>query len=139
MSLLSLLRAGYSNNSLVVSLTRFLTSFVGAFLFNVLWLILFISFGKHPGGILRVVLWFLAPLIIASGYSYGIIVYDRVVLSNRDSFLSILPWALVGCVFGEIVALYSGPMVIGLSIITLGGIAVLLREFLIVQKKRRGT
>jgi hypothetical protein len=87
---------------------------------------------------MRVVLWCIAPLIIASGYSYGIIVYDRVVFSNRDSFLLILPWALLGCVFGEIVALSSGPMVIGVSIFTLGGIGVLLREFNIVHKKRRG-
>jgi len=138
MRLLSILRSGYSNNSLVVSITRFITSFLGAFLFNVPWLILFISFGKFPGGIIRVVLWCITPLIIASGYSYGIIVYDRVVFSNRDSFLLILPWALLGCVFGEIVSLSSGPMVIGLSIFTLGGIAVLLREFNIVHKKRRG-
>jgi hypothetical protein len=138
MRLLSLLRAGYSNNILVISITRFITSFLGAFLFNVPWLILFISFGKLPGGIIRDVLWCIAPLIIASGYSYGIIFYDRVVFSNRDSFLLILPWALLGCLFGEIVALSSGPMVIGLSIFTLGGIAVLLREFNIVHKKRRG-
>jgi hypothetical protein len=83
-------------------------------------------------------LWCIAPLIIASGYSYGIIVYDRIVFSNRDSFLLIIPWVLLGCVFGEIVAFSSGPMVIGLSIFTLGGIAVLLREFNIVHKKRRG-
>jgi hypothetical protein len=138
MRLFSLLRAGYSNNNLVVSISRFITSFLGAFLFNVPWLILFISFGKLPGGIIRIVLWCIAPLVIASGYSYGIIVYDRVVFSNRDSFLLILPWALLGCVSGEIVALSSGPMVIGLSIFTLGGIAVLLREFNIVHKKRRG-
>ena len=138
MRLFSLLRAGFSNNNLVVSISRFITSFLGAFLFNVPWLILFISFGKLPGGIIRIVLWCIAPLVIASGYSYGIIVYDRVVFSNRDSFLLILPWALLGCVSGEIVALSSGPMVIGLSIFTLGGIAVLLREFNIVHKKRRG-
>ena len=138
MRLLSLLRAGYSNNILVISITRFITSFLGAFLFNVPWLIIFISFGKLPGGIVRVMLWCIAPLIIASGYSYGIIVYDRVVFSNRDSFLLILPWSLLGCVLGEIVALSSGPMVIGLSIFVLGGIAVLLREFNMVHKKRRG-
>jgi hypothetical protein len=138
MRLLSLLRSEYNNNRLVVSITRFIASFLGAFLFNVPWLILFISFGKLPGGIVRVVLWYIAPLIIASGYSYGIIVYDHVVFSNRDSFLLIIPWALLGCVFGEIIAFSSGPMVIGLSIFTLGGIAVLLREFNIVHKKRRG-
>ena len=138
MKLFSLLRSGYSNNTLVVSITRFIASFLGAFLFNVLWLILFISFGKLSGGSIRIVLWCISPLIIASGYSYGIIVYDRVVFSNRDSFLLILPWSLLGCVLGEIVALSSGPMVIGLSIFVLGGIAVLLREFNMVHKKRRG-
>ena len=138
MRLLSLIRTGNSNSSLVVSITRLIISFLGAFLFNVPWLILFISFGKLLGGIIRVVLWCIAPLIIASGYSYGIIVYNRIVFSNRDSILLILPWALLGCVLGEIVTLSSGPMVIGLSIFTLGGLAVLLREFKIVHKNRRG-
>jgi hypothetical protein len=138
MRLLSFLRPGNSNNSLVVSITRFITSFLGAFLFNVPWLIMFISFGKLPGGIIRFVLWCIAPLIIASGYSYGIIVYDRFVFSNRNSFFKIFPWVLLGCVFGEIVTLSSGPMVIGLSIFTLGGIAVALREFNILHKKVRG-
>jgi hypothetical protein len=136
MKLFSILRSQYSNNKLVVSFTRFIASLLGALLFNIPWLILFISFGKHPDWIIRVVLWCLAPLIIASGYSYGIVLYDHIVFSIRDSFLRILPWALLGCLFGEIVTLSSGSMVIGLSIFTNGGIAVLLREFYILHKKK---
>ncbi len=134
----SILHSGLSSNFLIVSFTRVITSFLGAFLFNIPWLVLFISFGKSPEGITRTVLWCSAPLIIASGYSYGIIVYDRVVMGNRDSFFLVLPWALLGCIAGELITLSSGPMVIGLSIFISGGIAVALREMRIVYQKKRG-
>ena len=127
------------NNTIAVLFTRFITSVIGAIVFNIPWLILFISFGKSPETIIRIVLWCIAPLVIASGYSYGIVVYDRVVLNSRDSFLLILPWSLFGCLLGEIISISSGPMVIGLSIFILGGITMLLREFRIIYKKRRST
>ena len=138
MNLVLLLRSKYRDNILVMSIARFIASFVGAFLFNVVWLILFISFGKSPGDVIRTVLWCLAPVIIASGYSYGIIVYDRVIFSHRGSFLFIFSWILFSCVLGEVITLSSGPMVIGLSIFSFGGISVLLREFNIARKRQRG-
>jgi len=111
---------------------------VGAVLFNFVWLVLFISFGKSPGDLLRIMLWCSAPVIIACGYSFGIIVYDRFVFNNPGYFLYTFSRVLFGCVLGEIVALSSGSMVIGLSIFSFGGIAVLLREFNIARNKRRG-
>ena len=134
----SLLRSEYRHNTLVISITRFVASVLGAVLFNFAWLILFISFGKSPGDMIRIVLWCLAPVIIASGYSYGIVFYDSMIFSNHGSILFIFSWVISGCVLGEIVSLSSGPMVIGLSIISFGGIAVLLREFYIARKRRRG-
>ena len=134
----SLLRSEYRHNTLVISITRFVASVLGAVLFNFAWLILFISFGKSPGDMIRIVLWCLAPVIIASGYSYGIVVYDSMLFSNHGSILFIFSWVICGCVLGELISLSSGPMVIGLSIISFGGIAVLLREFYITRKRRRG-
>jgi hypothetical protein len=118
--------------------TRLISSLIGAFLFNIFWRVFFISFGKLPRGIIGGVLWLVAPLIIACGYSCGIIVYDLVVLRNRKSFLSILPWPLIGCAIGEVAAFSSGPMVIGLSIFILGGVAILLREIKILRQNMRG-
>ena len=133
-----LLRSDQSNYMVIVIVTRLISSLIFAFLFNIFWLIFFISFGKLPQGIIGGVLWCVAPLIIACGYSCGIIVYDLVVLRNRKSLLSILPWPLIGCVIGEVVALFSGSMVIGLSIFILGGVAMLLREINILRQNKRG-
>jgi hypothetical protein len=138
MKLVLFLRSNYQNNPLATSITRFIASVIGAVLFNFVWLILFISFGKSPGDVIRILLWCLAPIIIASGYAYGIIVYDRSICHVRDSFLFIFSWALFGCVLGEIITLSSGPMVMGLSIISFGGLAVLFREFNIIRKRLRG-
>ena len=138
MKLISLLRSGHIENRLTILITRLIASVLGAFLFNIPWLILFISFGKSPGEIIRVILWCVAPIIIAGGYTIGIIIYNRVLFNKRDSFLSVLLWPLAGCIIGEIVTLSSGPMVIGLSIFTLGGIAVLIREVKLIYKKRGG-
>jgi hypothetical protein len=139
MKLVALLRNGNRNSAIVVSFARLITSFIGAFLFNIPWLVLFISFGKSPGEIIRVVLWCMAPLIVAIGYSCGIVIYNRIVSIKSDSLLLILPWPLFGCILGEIITVSSGPMVTGLSIFIFGGIAVLLREVGMIYKKRRGT
>jgi hypothetical protein len=138
MKLISLLRNRKSGNAILVSFTRFIASFAGAFVFNIPWLILFISFGKSPGTLIRIALWCLAPLLIAGGYSYGIAIYDRIVFGKRDSLTHIMPWILPGCITGEIIFISSGPMVIGLSIFVFGGIAVLTREFIINYNKRHG-
>ena len=136
--ILTLLRSDQSNYMVLILTTRLISSLIVAFLFNIIWLIFFISFGKLPRGIIGGVLWCVAPLIIACGYSCGIIVYDLVVLRNRKSLLSILPWPLIGCAIGEVATLSSGPMVIGLSIFILGGVAMLLREVNILHQNKRG-
>ena len=138
MKLLTLLRTNQRNYLVIVLATRLISSLIGAFLFNIIWLIFFISFGKLPRGIIGSVLWCAAPLIIASGYSFGIIVYNLFVFRNRNSLLSILPWPLIGCAIGEIAALSSGPMVIGLSMCILGGVAMLLREINILRQNKHG-
>ena len=134
--LITLLRSDTKKYMAIILTTRLIASLIGAFFFNIIWLVFFISFGKFPQGIIRSVLWFAAPLIIACGYSCGIIIYDLVVLRNRKSLLSILPWPLIGCVIGEVAALSSGPMVIGLSIFVLGWVAMLLREVIILRQNK---
>ena len=136
--LLTILRSDQSNSMVIVLVARLISSLMVAILFNIIWLIFFISFGKLPRGIIGGALWIAAPLIIACGYSYGIIAFDYFVLMNRKSLLSILPWPLIGCAIGEVAVLSSGPMVIGLSIFILGGIAMLLREVNMLRQNKRG-
>ncbi len=138
MNLFSFIRTKYYNNTFVISFTRISASVLGAMVLNFFWLVLFIMLGKSPGDVIRFILWCIAPVLIAGGYALGIIVYDRIIFRIRASFRLIFSWTLFGCALGEIVTLSSGPMVIGLSILSFGGIAVVLREINIVSRKRRG-
>ena len=116
--------------ALLVSTTRVVASFLGAGLFNFIWLAAFITFAeKPPGGPVSWFLWCLAPPMISIGFSYGIILFDYYVSKSRTSLLSVLPFILVGCVIGAVVIIPIGQMFIGFGMFVFGGIAVLLREF----------
>ena len=126
---MSSLRPDHRWYKLSVSVKRVFISFLGAGLSNFIWLAAFLTFAeKPPGGPISWLLWCLAPLIIALGFSYGIILFDYCVSKNRISLLSVLPIPLVGCAIGAVVAFQFGPMFIGFGIFVFGGIAVLLRE-----------
>ncbi len=116
-------------SKLIISIKRVLISFLGAGLFNFIWLAAFLTFAeKPPGGPVSWILWFLAPLIIALGFCYGIILFDYFVFKNRSSLLTVLPIPLVGCAIGAVTAFQFGPMFIGFGTLAIGGVAVLLRE-----------
>ena len=123
------LRPYHSRSKLSVSVTRVLISFLGAGVFNFIWLAAFLTFAEKPtGGPVSWLLWFLAPPIIALGFCLGIILFDYRVSKKRSSLLSVLPLPFVGCVIGAAAAFQFGPMFIGFGTLALGGIAVLLRE-----------
>ena len=115
--------------ALLVSITRIVASFLGAGLFNFIWLVAFITFAdKPPGGPVSWLLWCLAPPVISIGFSYGIILFDYYVSKTRTPLLSVVPFILVGSVIGAVVIIPIGQMFIGLGMFVFGGIAVLLRE-----------
>jgi hypothetical protein len=119
----------------LISITRVVASFLGAGLFNLIWLAAFLTFaGRPPRGPVSWLLWCLAPPITALGFSYGIILFDYSVSHTRHSLLSVLPLLLVGCVIGAVVIFPIGQMFIGFGIFVFGGMAVLLQE---VRRSRK--
>ena len=125
--------------ALLVSITGVVTSFLGAGLFNFIWLAAFLTFaGKPPRGPVSWLLWCLAPPITALGFSYGIILFDYYVSRTRNALLSVLQLPLVGCVIGAVVIFPIGQMFIGFGMFAFGGIAVLLREVRISRKNSGG-
>jgi len=120
-------------------MTRVVASFLGAGLFNFIWLAAFITFaGKPPGGPVSWLLWCLAPPITSVGFSYGIILFDHYVSKTRTPLLSVLPFILVGCVIGAVVIIPIGQMFIGFGMFVFGGIAVLLREVRLSRQNSGG-
>ncbi len=126
---MSFLHSDHRWAKLFVSITRVFISFLGAVLFNLIWLAAFLTFAeKPPGGPISWLLWFLAPPIIALGFCCGIILFDYYAFKKRRSLFSVLPLPLVGCVIGAVVAFQFGSMFIGFGILAFGGIAVSLQE-----------
>ena len=131
------LRPGHRWHALLVSVTRVVTSFLVAGLFNFIWLAAFLTFaGKPPRGPVSWFLWCIAPLITALGFSYGIMLFDYYVSKTRNSLLSVLPLLLVGCVIGAVAIIPIGQMFIGIGMFAFGGIAVLLREVRLTRQNR---
>ncbi len=114
---------------LFISVFRIVTSFLSAGILNLIWTAAFLTFaGKPPQGTISWLLWCIAPPLTAFGFSYGIIIFDRLFFKKRDSILSVLPIFFVSCVIGAVVIIPIGQMFIGISMFICGGIALVLRE-----------
>lgn len=117
---------------------RLVSSYFGAGVFHFLWLVTFLTIGgKPPRGFVGGLLWCLAPVVTAVGFSYGIIVYDLISLRIRRTLFSVLPWPLAGCVVGGAAIFPFGPMFIGVVMFLLGGVTVVLREAYLSRKSKR--
>lgn len=132
-------RQNHRRSALLVSITRVVASFLGAGLFNFIWLAAFITFaGKPPGGAVSWLLWCLAPPITSVGFSYGIILFDYWFSKRRTPLFSVLPLILAGCVVGAVVIIPIGQMFIGFGMFVFGGLGVLLREVRLSRQNSGG-
>jgi hypothetical protein len=99
----------------------------GGILFTV-WLALFLLTNNLVSPILVTVLWFIAPVITASGFAMGIIIYERLTKTRRTKFVQAFIWALVGCILGALVVYWFGPMLIVFGMLIMGTAAIAVRE-----------
>lgn len=122
-----------------VSAGRIGAALLGAGLFNFVWLVVFLlAAGKPPRGPIAILLWCIAPIITALGFSYGTIVFNHLRKSGQRRLTEILPWPLIGCILGAAIVFPFGPMFIGAGMFALGGAAIVLREALALHRLARG-
>ena len=127
--ILPLLHPQHRLYRLINSATRILFSYAGAAVLHFIWLVTFIAIGgKPPRGFIGGLLWCLAPIVTATGFSYGVVFYDLIAFKIRHTLLSVLLWPLVGCAVGAAAVFPFGPMFIGVAMFILGGFTVFLRE-----------
>jgi hypothetical protein len=93
-----------------------------------------LSTGLH-GSIGKGILWLLAPIVTAIGFTTGITVFEHLGKRDKTRFFRIFTWPLVGCAVGAIVVYWSGPMLIVFGMLTLGTVSVVLREMVLRIKQ----
>ena len=105
-------------------------SLIFAGCFHLGWMSSFILATRLNNSILNAVLWLLAPVIIASGFTVGIMVFERVFRKSRTKFLKIYLYPLIGCVIGAASLYWIGPMLIVFGMFGLGTVSIFVRELL---------
>lgn len=88
-----------------------------------LWLFLFLLYARD-GGPMRPVLWVLAPIVTALGFTCGVALVERPWERRGVSLARSLGWPLAGCVIGGVITAAFGPMWIGMGLLVGGGLSV---------------
>lgn len=111
-------------------------SLVGAGIFYAAWLAAFLAFARPDGPTTQPLVWLSAPVVTALGFTAGVVALKRLRGAPDTGFLRILVWPLVGCVVGAGAVYWFGPMLIVFGMFAAGAVAVVLREVLLVVRRR---
>jgi len=106
---------------------------VGASLFfagvvYLLWLAAFIPIMKADSRIGSMAGWTSAPVVTALGFTYGVLIFNRIAKAQEASFVRVFPWALIGCGVGAAVVYPFGPMLIVFGMFAAGTACMVVRE-----------
>ena len=131
--LLSSVRRGYELGAhrmarLLIGLVSVVISLVcgGAFYFA--WMAVFLLTLELNRPILNVLLWPLAPVVTAVGFTVGVMIAQRLTGAERSGFAHIYRWPLVGCIVAVAAVYPIGPMLIVFGMLVAGTVSVALRE-----------
>jgi hypothetical protein len=75
---------------------------------------------------IRTVLWLLAPIVTAAGFTSGILLFEK--RKKKKKFLFIFLWPLIGCSVGAGVVYWFSPMLIVFGMFAVGTASIVLRE-----------
>jgi hypothetical protein len=99
-------------------------------LFYALWLGVFLLTFRWGCTIVDEVVRLAAPLLTALGFAVGSTLYERLTGVRGGGFTRLFIWPLSGCSLGAVVVYPIGPMLIVFSMLTVGTVAVLIRDIL---------
>jgi hypothetical protein len=107
---------------------RVTLALLGAGLFFLAWLALFLLTRDvvHPA--LHALRWLLGPAVTAVGFTAGLALGERITRVQTTRFWRILLWPLAGCALGAGAVYWFGPMLIVFGMFAGGTASVVLRE-----------
>ena len=115
---------------------RIAVSTLGGGAFYFVWMSLFLVTAGLGSQALEIVLWLLAPLITAAGFSVGLLIFGMVTHIENLGFRHAFLWAFVGCALGALATYPFGPMLIVFGMLVLGTLSVTLREVLAAKRQQ---
>ena len=101
-----------------------------------LWMAAFLLVSKSGSQIVEGILWLLAPVVTASGFTTGIRMIEHFNKRASTGFFSIFIWPLIGCTLGAIAVYWYGPMLIVFSMLAAGAASICLREIVTISRNR---
>ena len=101
-----------------------------------LWMVAFLLVSKSGSQIVEGILWLLAPVVTASGFTTGIRMIEYFNKGTDTGFFPIFVWPLIGCTLGAIAVYWYGPMLIVFSMLAAGTTSIFLREIVIISRNR---
>ena len=107
---------------------RVALSLLCAGFFHAGWLVVFLLTIEVDHSLVQALRWLLAPVVTATGFATGIVIWERFTRASRAGFLRVLPWPLIGCALGAGAVYWVGPMLIGFGIFAAGTASVVIRE-----------
>ena len=101
-----------------------------------LWMAAFLLVSKSGSQIAEGILWLLAPVVTASGFTTGIRIIEHFNEATETGFFHIFVWPLIGCALGAIAVYWYGPMLIVFSMLAAGAASIVLREVVLISRNR---
>jgi hypothetical protein len=98
-----------------------------------LWMIVAIPVARADNALITTVIWSLAPLLTALGFTGGLYVSEDRLHGRDPEFRRVLIWPLAGCTAGFLILYLFGPMLIVFGMLAGGMISVALREVLLIR------
>jgi hypothetical protein len=118
------------------AIVRVGASLVGAGVFHLPWMAVFILTARSVSSGVRLAEWLVAPLVTSAGFALGALLADRLTTTRRVPFWRVLLWPLSGCVVGAGIGCMIGPMLIGFGMFLLGAASMTLRELVLWNRDR---
>ena len=95
------------------------------------WMGVFIISADKVGTLVKGILWILAPVVTATGFTIGLVVAERLLGSTREPLIRVFLWPLTGCAIGAAAVFWFGPMLIVFGMFPVGIASVVLRQVLL--------
>lgn len=113
------------------------TSVICAGIFYFIWLATFLLTDVSNIPLIEIIFWILTPIVTATGFAAGFVMYEWLASKRRIRFLSIFIWPLIGCSIGAGVVYWFGPMLIVFGMFVAGTVSITLRELVLSIKTHR--
>jgi hypothetical protein len=110
---------------------RVALSLAFAGIFYLFWMGAFLLGRNLVSPILLALVWLLAPVVTASGFTIGTLLGESRAGRRKGGFLRVAIWPLIGCAVGAASVVWMGPMLIVFGMLAAGTASVAMREWVL--------